>query len=71
MNWTGPDDDKTCRLDDATLRVEQMDTDLWWWSVSKGLYYDLDAEDFYYEFGYVSSKQSAIEAAEKAYRDHA
>lgn len=34
MAWEGSEDDKTLIIGNYTLRVEQMDTNRWWWSVS-------------------------------------
>jgi len=34
INWTSmTDDDLFCEIDGYTLRVEQMDTNYWWWCV--------------------------------------
>lgn len=60
--WTGSPDDQTARINDNVLRVEKLDTDLWWWCMYFG--------EEYYEMHNRRTRKLAKQAAEAAYREH-
>lgn len=60
MKWTGTKDDLTAVPSSPwMLRVEQMDTDLWWWAV---YWYDERVD------GMEQSKEHAMSKAESIYK---